>query len=186
MPLFTEDQFSSAANIKAGTKSFSTILVEARYDTSSNKTTSIFLSHSHTDQLLVAKAVTFFRGLGINIYVDWMDQTMPEKPNGVTALKIKQKIQTNNKFILLATNNAIISKWCNWELGIGDVYKLNSDKLAILPLADNRGNWLGNEYLQLYPRIEPVKKSNFEYYDNIFKVVYPNDSTKWLDDWLKS
>lgn len=114
-----------------------------------------------------------------------MDDGMPEKTSGETAIKIKSKIISNEKFILLATNDAVISKWCNWELGIGDVFKFSDDNLAILPLSENSGTWYGNEYLQIYPRIESVTESGNDIYENIFKLKYPNGTEKWLDDWLK-
>lgn len=73
------------------------------------------------------------------------DQTMPEKTDAITAQKIKnQIISLNDKFILLATNNAVCSRWCNWEIGIADTFKLSAQKIALLPLADNRGKWDGN------------------------------------------
>ena len=110
-------------------------------------------------------AKAFFENLGIEIYVDWADETMPERPNGVTAQKIKKQIMsTNDKFILLATNNAVASKWCNWEVGIGDSFKLLKKKIAILPLADNSGTWNGNEYLQIYPRIEKSGANSNDYF----------------------
>jgi hypothetical protein len=87
--------------------------------------------------------------------------------------------------VLLAINAAVISKWCNWEVGIGDAYKLHSDKICILPLADNSTTWNGNEYLQIYPRVEPVNRDNYSLYDNIFRVIYPDGKSIWLDDWLK-
>ena len=37
--------------------------------------------------------------------------------------KLKEKIEIADKFILLATEKAINSKWCNWELGLGDAAK---------------------------------------------------------------
>lgn len=181
MTFFTRDQFSSVANSRAGTKTFSKFILESRDETSSGKITSIFLSHCHTDKDLVGQAIAFFKGFNISIYVDWMDETMPEKPNGVTAQRIKNKIILNDKFVLLASNSAIASMWCNWEAGIGDTYKLAKDKMLILPLADSRGHWTGNEYLQIYPRVERVPN-----YDTIFRVVYPNASIKWLDEWLKA
>ncbi|MBP8114665.1 MAG: toll/interleukin-1 receptor domain-containing protein [Chitinophagaceae bacterium] len=186
MPLFTREQFTKVANLRAGTKTFSRIVNESRSESSTGKTSSVFLSHCHTDKSLVSEAVAFFKGMNINIYVDWMDESMPEKTNGITAQKIKQKIILNDKFVLLATNDAVSSKWCNWELGISDTFKLTKDKMVILPLADNRGNWLGNEYLQIYPRVEPVQKDNYSFHENIFKIYYPDNSSKWLDDWLKT
>jgi hypothetical protein len=180
MAFFTQAQFTAVATARAGAKTFNNLVFESRIENSAGKTTSIFLSHCHTDKDLIGQAVAFFKGLNVNIYVDWLDESMPEKTSGATAQKIKTKIILNDKFVLLATNSAIASMWCNWEVGIGDTYKLAKDKMLILPLADSRGSWTGNEYLQIYPRVEPVPG-----YDTIFRVVYPDNSTKWLDDWLK-
>lgn len=186
MALFTRELFSKVSNTRLGTKTFSRVINEARSEKKSEKSTSIFLSHSHTDKDLIQESVAFFKGINIDVYVDWMDTTMPEKTSGITASQIKNKIYLNDKFILLATNNAVSSKWCNWELGIGDIYKISKDKLAILPLADNRGHWTGIEYLQIYPRIEPVSKDATNFYDNIFYIIYPDGTKKWLSDWLKT
>lgn len=142
--------------------------------------TSIFLSHSHIDKDVIEKAKIFFENLGISIYVDWADKTMPESTNGVTAQKIKsQIISDNDKFILLATNNAVASKWCNWEVGIADSFKLIHKKIALFPLADNSGTWNGNEYLQIYPRIERGTNNLNEYW-----VLYPNGTIESISVWL--
>jgi len=68
------------------------------------------------------------------------------------------------------------------EIGIGDAYKLHSDKICILPLADNSSSWNGNEYLQIYPRVEPVNKDNYSLYDNIFRVIYPDGKIILLNE----
>jgi hypothetical protein len=186
MAIFTKTEFSKLATSRRPSyKSVRSVVNEARGSLKSNSTTSIFLSHSHSDKILIEEAISFFRTLNITIYVDWMDETMPEKPNGITAAKIKSKILSNDKFILLATDAAIISKWCNWEIGIGDAYKLHNDKICLLPLAESKDHWTGNEYLHIYPRIESVKKGIDSFYDNIFKVKYPDGKEIWLDDWLK-
>lgn len=186
MAIFTRAQFTNIAQSKTSSiKSFTGFVNEARSFSKSNATISIFLSHSHNDKDLIQQAITFFRTLNITVYVDWMDDTMPEKTSGATASLIKSKILLNDKFILLATDAAIISKWCNWEIGIGDAYKLHNDKICLLPLADNKGHWTGNEYLQIYPRIEPVQKDNYSLYDNIFRIKYPDGKETWLNDWLK-
>jgi TIR domain len=181
MAIFTKQQFESVARTKAGFRGLSNTLNESRTFSKSSSTTSIFLSHSHTDRPIVEQAKVFFENLGISIYVDWADETMPEKTNGITAQRIKsQIISTNDKFILLATNNAIASKWCNWEVGIADPFKLPNKKIALLPLADNSGTWNGNEYLQIYPRIEKSTLNNDEYY-----VWYPDGTLEELKSWLR-
>ncbi|PUV24157.1 toll/interleukin-1 receptor domain-containing protein [Sphingobacterium athyrii] len=179
MAIFTKEQFQTIAYNKAKIKGHTTLNENRTFSQSSAKT-SVFLSHSHHDKKLIAEAKTFFENLGISIYVDWADETMPQRTSGVTAQNIKGQIRKNDKFILLATNDAITSKWCNWEVGIGDTYKLANDKICILPLADNRLTWQGNEYLQIYPRIEES-----EYTRDYFKIIYPNKSEISLYDWLK-
>lgn len=182
MSLITKAEFSNIANAKAGYKTLSTIVNESRTFSKTSAKTSIFLSHSHNDKDVVQQAVTFFRTLGIAIYVDWMDETMPENTSGVTATNIKSKIISNDKFILLATNSAVASKWCNWEVGVGDTFKYSTNKLAILPLADNNSTWTGNEYLQIYPRIE----KKYSFINDDFELIFPNGTRMELKTWLNS
>lgn len=179
--MFTKQQFEILARHKSSQNNFSTILNENRKFTRSTSDTTIFLSHSHKDNDYVRYAKVFFENLGMSIYVDWADETMPEKTNGITAQKIKnQIISVNDKFILLATNEALASRWCNWEVGIADPFKLPKDKIALLPLTDPSG-WNGNEYLQIYPYIQASLNTSDEYY-----VWYPNGECKNLKTWLKS
>lgn len=183
MAILTEHQFRSIAESKAGNSGWTGYVNERRNFSKSSATTSIFLSHSHHDKDVVKQAKIFFENLGISVYVDWADETMPERTNGSTASKIKnQIISINDKFILLATNNAVSSKWCNWEVGIADPFKLPNKKLAILPLANNSGSWDGNEYLQIYPRIErnPRESGGEGYY-----VWYPDGKWETIENWLK-
>jgi len=194
MSIFTEQEFRNIAIQKAGHRGLGGVVNETRTFSKSTSSTSIFLSHSHHDKAKIEQAKLFFENLGISIYVDWADQTMPERTDGVTAKKIKNQIITlNDKFILLATNNAVSSKWCNWEVGIADTYKLPKDKIAILPLADNNRHWIGNEYLPIYPSIEFESGNNRNKNGYIipkgYYVLYPSiDSSRIyenLETWLK-
>lgn len=135
MNIFTKNKFENAVNsLSRQRMTFSNILNETRsYANARYGQKTIFLSHSHHDARYVNMTRAFFERLGINLYVDWADESMPTYTCGYTALKIKEKIRENDFFILLATDLALWSKWCNWELGIGDTYKCVSDRLAILP-----------------------------------------------------
>lgn len=142
--------------------------------------TTIFLSHSHSEKVMLESMLSVLLRLGVEVYVDWLDEEMPYPPTGKTAERIKEKIEENHKFILLATNNAIASKWCNWELGLGDAAKFD-EHIALFPVAESNG-WRGNEYLQIYPYIEKVNSiSN----DGNFKVTKPDGTSKKLEAWLK-
>src|SRR5690606_26586387 len=103
----------------------------------------VFLSHKHDDLEDLKGFMKKVKDLGVEVYIDSMDSEMPKQTSGETAHRIKQVIKETNKFILLATNNAIESYWCNWELGIGDTHKY-IDHIAILAIKER--NTLDTSY----------------------------------------
>ena len=116
----------------------------------------IFVSHKHDDLTDLRGIMGMLQGLGAKIYIDSMDNGMPGQTSGETAMRIKEVIKFSNKFVLLATNKAIESFWCNWELGIGDTHKY-IDHIAIVPMKEKgeyNSQYKGNEYLQIYPSID--------------------------------
>ena len=80
----------------------------------------VFLSHYHGDTDVLENVVSELHNLGVSVYVDWNDVKMPKETNFYTAQRIKEKIRECKKFIFIATESAVESKWCNWELGYGD------------------------------------------------------------------
>ena len=114
---------------------------------------SIFLCHSHLDKTIVNKMLALFQGLNVDLYIDWMDDNLPSQTDKNTASAIKTKIDESQKFLFLATYNALRSKWCNWELGLAYSSKGEND-FAVLPIESKSGKWLGSEYLQLYPEMQ--------------------------------
>jgi len=142
---------------------------------------SIFLSHRHNETEIIKQAIALFKKLGVSVYVDWLDSEMPKTTNGYTAQKIKERIRQCDKFILLATEEAIKSKWCNWELGYGDSQKYFKN-IAIMPITDSEGGtFSGSEYLAIYPIIT----SAYTYSTGTYYVEYNNTKVK-LSDWLKN
>lgn len=142
--------------------------------------TSVFLSHKHEEKEIIKQAITLLSKLGVNVYVDWLDSGMPKNTNGTTAARIKEKIRQSDKFILLATESAINSKWCNWELGYGDSQKYPKN-IAIMPITENENNsFSGSEYLQIYP----VITSEYFYTTGTYYVEFAGQRMK-LEDWLK-
>ncbi len=124
----------------------------------------IFLSHKHSESEILKKVVRLIKNCGADVYIDWMDEGMPQSTCGKTAIRIKDKIKSCDKFILIGTEGAISSKWCNWELGIGDVRKHDDFALAVLPIKEDYKDYSGNEYLELYPTIQ--------YQDGTSKYIY--------------
>ena len=176
-------------------------LKETRLFSSGIKSTlkpTVFLSHKHDDLNELKGVIGLFNDYGVKVYIDTMDNKMPKETSADTAKRIKEVIKNCNKFILLATDKSIDSIWCNWELGIGDVNKY-IDNIAILPIK-NKGTYdsefIGNEYLLIYPKIQFVQNNSIRrkiggYFDEGYYVVSPvnkdgvSNYTK-LTEWLKS
>ena len=74
---------------------------------------------------------------------------------------LKEKFRCYDKFVLIASNAAINSRWCNGEVGYGDAQKYDVDKIAIFPVKQDNRDWEGSEYLQLYPTIEYFDGTTF-------------------------
>ena len=156
--------------------------------------TIVFISHKH-DELEDLKDVIGFleKNYNVKCYIDSEDGAMPIFTSAETAIRIKDRIQQSDKFILLATNGSINSKWCNWELGYGDAHKFK-DNIAIFPFTDEGVGFKGNEYLQIYPYI--VKREFGDVYKDgepIIPGYYVrsySEKDKWtiteLGRWLNS
>ena len=134
----------------------------------------IFLSHKYDETEELDSAISFLNRFGVEVYVDWLDDGMPRTTSGITANRIKQKIKENRKFIFLATEGAVSSKWCNWELGHGDAQKY-IEHIAVLPVKNTYSDYSGAEYLQIYPYIYESDST-----PNSFFIKYPNGDLKDL------
>jgi hypothetical protein len=182
MAILTKARLGTVTDIKLGTRTFSEVLNESKRESKSYATTSIFLSHSHDDLKdgSVDKGIVFLRQRGVRVYIDSHDTSLPPFTDADTARKIKDRIQQNKKFIFLATEKAIASKWCNWELGFGDAHKYISN-IALLPIADNDRQYTGTEYLSIYPRIEETLSGS-----EVYNIIFPDGKRIPIADWLKS
>lgn len=192
MSYITESQLSE---YRSRTRTFSADNIVNLNESFSRDTSRpmIFLSHKHDEHTILQDVIAFLKNEGVDVYVDWMDPNMPAYTNGETAHKLKQKIKVANKFILIATQEAINSKWCNWELGLGDAEKY-IENIALFPINKNNQSFYGAEYLRIYPWIEyrdgSTKYTGGAYIPKGYYVFYPADKEGNsrlfpLKDWLK-
>ena len=161
-----------------------------------SKTTTVFISHKHDDLDDLKGLIGFLeQQYNVKAYIDSRDASMPAITSGKTAQNIKDRIIKCNKFILLATNGAIESKWCNWELGYGDAQKYKKH-IALFPMKPKDAydfDYKGSEYMQIYPYIcyfdgtetytngNPIIKGyHVRYKENYSYYIIP------LEDWFKS
>lgn len=100
---------------------------------------------------------------GMELYIDWQDPYMPDAPDGTTANRIRAVIKEADVFLFLATNDSMASRWCPWELGFADGVKRN-EQIALIATRDASGHYYGNEYLQLYRRIDQDSAGNALYW----------------------
>jgi hypothetical protein len=54
--------------------------------------------------------------------------------------------------MILATRNALASKWVPCETGVADQCK-RFKTIVVIPVNDSAGNFVGTEYLRLYRRM---------------------------------
>ena len=118
--------------------------------------TTVFISHKHDDLADLKGLLGFLeQEYGVKVYIDSRDPSMPQITCAETALNIRERIKACDKFILLATNGAIESKWCNWELGYGDAQKFKKHiaLYQMKPQNTSDNTYKGSEYMAIYPHI---------------------------------
>ena len=118
--------------------------------------TTVFISHKHDDLADLKGLLGFLeQEYGVKVYIDSRDPSMPQITSAETALNIRERIKACDKFILLATNGAIESKWCNWELGYGDAQKFKKHiaLYQMKPQNTSDNTYKGSEYMAIYPHI---------------------------------
>lgn len=191
MGLIKESRIKSYRNTtRVFSKAINESLSEFKNQDKRNKV-KVFLSHKHDELEILDGAISFLKKEGIDVYVDWLDEGMPKETSGITASRIKAKILENDKFIFLATELAINSKWCNWELGLGDAAKY-IDNIVILPVEKDAQSYSGVEYLEIYPHIVyrdgTTKYSSGNIIPAGYYVLYPAVNGAHtiisLSDWL--
>lgn len=131
--------------------------ITPKYNFDGSKKTTVVISRKHDDlDEIIGLIGLLEKKYNIEAYIDSWDKSMPQKTSGETASKIKQRIKRCNKFILLATNGAVESKWCNWELGYGDAQKFDTRNVALFPVKPEKTydyDYKDNEYMRIYPHI---------------------------------
>lgn len=129
--------------------------------------------------------VELFNEANYSVYVDWINDQNTDRSNVTVdiAKKIKGRISMCKSLAYISTSNISESKWCPWELGLGD--GLFYGRASILPILEKSSiQYNGREYLSIYPYIiySKVQGSN----KDEFWVVDSKDSDKYvlLKSWL--
>jgi hypothetical protein len=154
MAYLTEDQLLRAAG------PHNRVAASQTTKSATSRTLTIFLSHSHRDRAIVIGLLNILRPDDVEVYVDWNDKDLPRITSRATAEQIKKEIINRQLFIILATRNAMESKWVPWEVGVADQSK-SEEQILVVPVADKTGQFHGNEYLQLYRSVEQADSGGY-------------------------
>lgn len=150
--IFEQGEFGNYSQVRLD-ESLSPVIEHSQFGL---KKTCVFISHKHDDLEDLKGVLGFFqKKYGVKVYIDSKDPTMPKVTSYETALNIKNRIKQCDKFVFLATNGAIESKWCNWELGYGDAQKFKKN-IALFPMKPKGAYdyaYKGSEYMDIYPYI---------------------------------
>lgn len=149
MAYFTADELKSLGRTGETIR-----LAESNTKSVSVASVKVFLAHSHVEVELIEAARKILAANGASIYVDTEDTEMPDKTTPETAAKLKEKIGRFDRFVLLASEASLKSRWVPWELGYADATK-GMGKVAILPFISIGSGWRGTEYVGLYATIQP-------------------------------
>lgn len=176
MPLVTKQQARDAARsyVNKSHKSLSTILKEGRE--TDQKNFDIFLSHSYIDKELVFGAKVLLEEQGKSVYVDWIeDQELDrEKIDERTAHRLRVRMRQSDALFYAYSVNSTNSRWMPWELGYFDGLK---GKVAVFPIVDEgSNNFLGQEYLNLYPYVDITSRTIWLHADSYRYVDY----SQWM------
>ena len=126
-----------------------------------------FLSHSHLDQELALGLKRMFSRVGVGLYIDWLDLTMPATTKVETARKIQEAIRQSDYFLYLVTYNSSKSIWCPWELGYADGMGTLQGNIYVVPTIGDDNVEYGKEYLGLYRVMDLYRED-----DGTKKFVY--------------
>lgn len=174
--ILTEDRIREAAKFAKNTR-----IDESMLTFSENKNYDLFISHSFKDKDLVIGLHQLFVETGYNVYIDWIEDANLNRTNvdEKTASIIKNRVKSCKALAYVSTANTPTSKWCPWELGLGDGML---GKVCILPVMKDK--FKGQEYLGLYPYLDyesPKGKTEKDFWVNDQKVS--NKYTQ-LRQWL--
>ncbi|MCH8475192.1 MAG: toll/interleukin-1 receptor domain-containing protein [Opitutales bacterium] len=141
-------------SVRNFSKSASAVLTEATASQKEvEKTYDIFLSHSFRDADLILGVKLKLEDHGHTVYVDWVEdpQLDRSKVSKVTAEKLRHRMNSCKCLCYATTPSSSESKWMPWECGYMDGKK---NRVAILPLTEHGGSFVGQEYLGIYPYVD--------------------------------
>lgn len=120
------------------------------------KTYDIFLSHSYDDARIIKALRDELTEMKYEVYVDWIEDPVlnRERVSKHNAIVIKNRMRRCKCLFYATSDSAKKSIWMPWELGFMDSHTKRVAIVPILDLPSSRDQYIGREYLGIYPYIE--------------------------------
>ncbi len=120
----------------------------------------VFLSYSSQEPHEIILGVSeVLVSSGLTVYIDkFVDPSLtPDKVTKETAETLRMRLRQSKSLLYLHSDSSHISKWMPWELGYAD--GLHS-KVGVFPVTETaKLNYLGQEYLGIYPYVGHAKEA---------------------------
>ncbi len=128
-------------------------LMDRRIGVFDNSGASVYFAYDPKDEEYLLSVMLLLDSTGAKIYPDWSAYSISSDQESVNPETIRSNIERCSKFIFIATENAVQSSRCNWELGIGYGLKY-PDNIAVMSVTEQRGTiWSGPDHLQTFPML---------------------------------
>lgn len=184
--LITENQVRAAAD-RADSQPINESVIEKSMHFDQSDSYDLFISHSYLDRTYIRGLYQLFIEAGYHVYIDWIEDHQLDRSsvNAGTAAIIRKRMSRCKGTAYVATSNSAKSRWCPWELGLGD--GMHKGKVCILPIVESSySTFKGQEYLGLYPYLDYALSQSsgemqFWVNDQNDKDLYTN-----LRDWLNN
>ncbi|WP_177419083.1 toll/interleukin-1 receptor domain-containing protein [endosymbiont of Lamellibrachia barhami] len=152
-------------------KAFESFSFSEQYD--------VFLSHSYEDSRVVKQVRDMLQKKGHTVYVDWLEDSHLDrgKVTSSTATVLRNRMKNCSSLLYLTSAAAESSVWMPWELGYMDA---RTNRVAVAPIFEDdedEEEFLGREYLGLYPYLDLTSDSFY----------IQNSSNEWVgfDRWMQ-
>lgn len=183
MALFTESELLfTRKNYKNYMEKSSNSIILAERSSPIVQKYDIFLSHSYLDKDIIIGLKAKLEEMKYSVYVDWIeDDDLDRRKVTKDTADIIRKRMKNCKCLFFAISfSSSSSKWMPWECGFFDGLK---EKVSILPVTKlTQSNFLGQEYLGLYPFVDKTKTN-----DGSKDILWINETPEIyisFDKWL--
>ncbi len=129
------------------------VLMERKNRATDNSEISVFVSYDPGDEEAMLSVLLLLDSAGVKICPVLPGSLVTSGQGSDKDDSVRKNIARCSRFVFIATDNAMRSPRCNWELGIGDGL-MTPANIAVMPVTEQRGaTWSCPDHLLAYPML---------------------------------